>query len=53
MLAQFRKIPLKGAPQHLRMTLAGPLPGCQTMADAIEFLKSYRVKLREGSIPTH
>lgn len=42
MLAQFRKILLKGAPQHLRMNLAGPLQGCQTVADAIDFLKSYR-----------
>ena len=42
MLAQFRKILLKGAPQHLRMTLAAPLQGCQIMADAIDFLKSYR-----------
>ena len=42
MLAHFRKILLKGAPQHLRMTLAAPLQGCQIMADAIDFLKSYR-----------
>jgi hypothetical protein len=42
MLVQFRKILLKGAPQHLRMTLAAPLQGCQIMADAIDFLRSYR-----------
>ena len=36
-LAQFLKTPLKGAPQHLRMTLAGPLQECQTVADVIDF----------------
>jgi hypothetical protein len=41
MLAQFRKIMLKGAPEHLKMTLAGPLQGCQTVVDATDFLKSY------------
>ena len=53
-LAQFRKILLKRAPQHLRMTLAGPLQWCQTMVDAITRLKIIkRVRLREGSIPAH
>ena len=42
MLVQFRKILLKGALQHLRVTLAGPMQGCQPVADAIDFLKSYR-----------
>ena len=37
MLVKFRKIMLKGAWQHLRMTLDGPLQRCQTMADAIDF----------------
>ena len=52
-LAQFRKILLKGAPQHVRVTLAGILQGCQTVANAIEVLKLYEDRLREGSIPTY
>lgn len=42
MLPQFRKILFKGAPQHLRMTLAGPLQGSQAVADTIDLLKAYR-----------
>lgn len=41
MLAQFRQILLKGAP-HLRMTLAGALQGCQTVADTIGLFRAGR-----------
>ncbi|XP_059101848.1 uncharacterized protein LOC131895456 [Peromyscus eremicus] len=39
---QFKKIIIKGAPAHLKMSLAGPLQACQTISDAMEFFKSYR-----------
>lgn len=42
LIPQFKRILLKGAPQNMKMSLAGPLQNCQTVADAIEFFKSFR-----------
>lgn len=42
MLPAFKKIIIKGAPPHLRMSLTGSIQGCNTVADTIQFFKSFR-----------
>ena len=42
LIPQFKKIIIKEAPPHLRMSLAGPIQNCQTVAEAIDFFKNFR-----------
>ena len=41
LIPQFKKIIIKKAPPHLRMSLAGPIQNCQTVAEAIIFFKNF------------
>lgn len=42
LLPSFRRIIVKGAPNNIKMTIAGPLSNCATIADAINYFKEFR-----------
>lgn len=42
MIPSFRRIVIKGAPNNIRMTIAGPLANCLTVSDAITYFKEFR-----------
>lgn len=39
---EFKKIIVKGAPPHLKMSLVGSLQGCRTIDEAVQFFKGFR-----------